>query len=265
MGAAAAWATTQSPAITLSTFSAIGIGMALPYLLLSGFPSLVKRMPRTGPASELIKQVMGLLLLAAGGYFLGTGLAGVFATPPDPPSSLYWWLVGLLVAAAGGWLLWRTIQLTKKFQQRLVFGGLGLLFIALGLLLSVKLTRGSPIAWTYYTPERLAKAQQAKKITVLEFTAAWCLNCHALEQAVLHNPRVVKLLNSTNVAPIKVDITGNNIPGSKKLLEVGSRTIPHLVVYAPDGREVFRSDAYTVEQLVRAITEAGADLNALRN
>ncbi|MEE2972952.1 MAG: cytochrome c biogenesis protein CcdA, partial [Planctomycetota bacterium] len=71
MGAAAAWATTQSPATVLAVFGAIGSGMALPYLVLSAFPDLVKRMPRTGPASEVVKQVMGLLLLAAGLYFVG--------------------------------------------------------------------------------------------------------------------------------------------------------------------------------------------------
>ena len=67
MGAAAAWATTQSPATVLTVFGAIGIGMAIPYLILSAFPDLVKKMPRTGPASEVVKQVMGLLLLAAVG------------------------------------------------------------------------------------------------------------------------------------------------------------------------------------------------------
>src|SRR2546422_2213972 len=112
MGAAAAWATTEAPAIPLSTFAAIGAGMALPYLLLSAFPGLLKWMPRTGPASEVIKQVMGLLLLAAGAYFLGTGIAGIVATPPDPASPFYWWLVALFVAAAGGYLFWRTLQLT---------------------------------------------------------------------------------------------------------------------------------------------------------
>jgi thiol:disulfide interchange protein len=260
MGAAAAWATTQAPTITLSTFAAIGAGMAFPYLLLSAFPGLARRMPRTGPASELIKQVMGLLLLAAGAYFVGTGFTGVLATPPDPPSPFYWWFVALFIAAAGGWLSWRTLQLSPKFRWRLIFCGIGLLLIAGGLATGMKLTRGSPIHWTYYTPERLAEAQRNRKVIVLEFTAAWCLNCHALEQAVLHNPRIVRLLNSPNVIPIKVDLTGKNVSGSKKLVETGRRTIPYLVVYAPDGREVFSSDAYTVEQLVRAISEAeGAD------
>src|SRR5438093_10837506 len=110
MGAAAAWATTQSAAITLSTFAAIGLGMALPYLVLSAFPGLAKRMPRTGPASELIKQVMGLLLLAAGAYFLGTGITGGLTVPPDPPSPFYWLVLALFVAAVGGWLFWRILQ-----------------------------------------------------------------------------------------------------------------------------------------------------------
>ena len=69
MGAAAAWAVKQPVATALAVFGAIGLGMALPYLVLSAFPALAKRMPRTGPASELVKQVMGLLMLSGGGLF----------------------------------------------------------------------------------------------------------------------------------------------------------------------------------------------------
>jgi thiol:disulfide interchange protein DsbD len=260
MGAAAAWATTQAPAITLSTFAAIGGGMALPYLVLSAFPGLVKRMPRAGPASELIKQVMGLLLLAAGAYFLGTGTTGILAKPPDPPSNLYWWFVVVFVVAAGGWLAWRSWHITTKPGWRILFAAIGLLLISGSLAGGAKLTRGSPIHWVYYTPERFTEAQRSGKVIVLEFTAAWCLNCHALEQAVLHQPRVVAVLNSKHVVPMKVDLTGNNVAGSKKLVESGRRTIPYLVVYAPDQKEVFASDAYTVDQIVGAVSQAqGAD------
>ena len=256
MGAAAAWSATQAPVITLSTFAAIGLGMALPYFLLSAFPGLVKRMPRTGPASELIKQVMGLLMLAVGAYFLGTGLAGLLAKPPDPPTQAYWWVVAFFIAAAGFWLAWRTLQIVRRTGKRLVFGTLGLLLILLGLGIGVRFTRGSPIHWIYFTPERLAAAKAQGKAVVLEFTAAWCLNCHALEQAVLHDPRVVEVLNSEKVAPVKVDITGNNSAGNDKLLEVGRRTIPFLIIYGPHGGEVFRSDAYTVQQVLEAIKKA---------
>ncbi len=256
MGAAAAWSATQRPLITMTTFAAIGTGMALPYLLLSAFPFLVNRMPRTGPASELIKQVMGLFMLAAGAYFLGTGAAGLLAKPPDPPTNAYWWAVAALIAAGGGWLTWRTFQLTKRAINRAVFGLVGLLFVLLAVGMAVRFTRGSPIHWVYYTPERLAERQSQRKIVVLEFTAAWCLNCHALEQTVLHDPRVVKVLNSDSVAPIKIDLTGNNQEGNRKLIDVGRRTIPYLVVYSPDGKPLFASDAYTVDQLLKAIEEA---------
>ena len=262
MGAAAAWSATQPPLITIATFAAIGMGMALPYLVLSAFPVLVNRMPRTGPASELIKQVMGLLLFAAGAYFLGTGLAGVLAKPPDPPTDDYWYVVALFIAVAGAWLAWRTIRLTPSLGKRLIFGGVGGILVLAAIGVGSAFTKGSPIDWIYYTPRRLADAQRENKVVVLEFTAAWCLNCHALEKAVLHSPAVVRLLNSKEVAPFKIDLTGNNTVGNQKLIDVGRRTIPYLVVYGADGKEIFASDAYTVEQLTEALHKAGVKTDA---
>jgi len=253
MGAAAAWAATQKPLLTMTTFGAIGIGMALPYLLLSAYPAFVRRVPRAGPASELIKQVMGLLMWGAGSYFLGTGLAGLLAEPPDPPSQQYWWAVASFMAAAGSWLAWRTFQLSQKWINRVVFAGLGLLLVITGLQIGRHFTRKSPVQWIYYTPQRFDQARQAGKIIVLEFTASWCLNCHALEQGVLHQTQVVAALNQTNVAPIKVDITGKNPAGNRKLVEVGRHSIPYLVIYDPDGKEIFSSDAYTAAQILEAI------------
>jgi thiol:disulfide interchange protein DsbD len=84
MGAAAAWSATQPPLTTLATFFAIGFGMALPYLILSASPKLVEKMPKTGPGSVLIKQVMGLFMLAAAAYFIGVGLSA-------PPHILSAW------------------------------------------------------------------------------------------------------------------------------------------------------------------------------
>jgi thiol:disulfide interchange protein DsbD len=128
--------------------------------------------------------------------------------------------------------------------------------VAICLYGAVRLTDTGPIAWASYTPERLASAFKEHKTVVMIFTAEWCLNCKALEQSVWGNPELVKLVSDPAVAPIKVDLTGNNPEGRKKLQEAGSLTIPLLVVYRPDGWTVFRSDFYTAAQVVQAVTQA---------
>jgi suppressor for copper-sensitivity B len=259
MGAAAAWAAIQHPFTTLSVFAAIGIGMALPYLLLSAFPEQICKMPRTGPASVLVKQVMGLFMLAAAAYFIGTGVSALLTTAPSPPGKGYWWVVMGCIASGGLWLAYRTIRIASSIFQRLLFVSLGIILVAGSLYGGIRLTDRGPVDWIYYTPQRLQQAIDQRKIVVMVFSAEWCLNCKALEQSVLTSVRIVEMFNRQDVAPIKVDITGNNPQGKAKLQEIGHLTIPLLVVYSPAGNEVFRSDFYTVEQILAAVVKARAE------
>jgi len=256
MGAAAAWAATQPPWTTLVTFAAIGIGMALPYLVLSASPALVEKMPKTGPASILIKEVMGLFMLAAAAYFIGVGLTAIFSSPPNPPSKLYWWPVMLFCLAAGGWLAVRTLQVASAQKIKATFTALGILVIAFSAWGAVRLTDKGPVDWVYYTEERFKAATNERKAIVMVFTAEWCLNCKAMEQGVLTSPAIVTLFKRDNIVPMKVDITGHNPAGKAKLREVGNLTIPLLVIFAPDGRQVFKNDYYTVEQIKKAVARA---------
>jgi thiol:disulfide interchange protein len=256
MGAAAAWAATQTPATTLLTFAAIGTGMAFPYLVLSASPGLVKKMPKTGPASVLIKQVMGLFMLAAAAYFIGVGVAALFVSPPNPPSRLYWWPVMLLIIAAGGWLAYRTLQIASGIKIRAFFAGVGVVLIALSAWGSIRLTDKGPIDWVYFTEKRFQEAADARKVVVMVFSAEWCLNCKALEKGVLDDPAIIKLFARREIVPMKVDITGNNPAGKAKLKEVGNLTIPLIVIFSPNGTQVFKSDFYTVEQVLDAVAGA---------
>jgi len=256
MGAAAAWASTQAAATTLTTFAAIGIGMALPYLVLSASPALVQKMPKTGPASVLIKQVMGLFMLAAAAYFIGVALLSQFSDPTTPPSKLYWWPVMFFSMAGGGWLAYRTLQIASGIKVKSVFAGIGILVVALSVWGAIHLTDRGPIDWVYYSPRQYEAAIGDRKIVVMVFTAEWCLNCKALEQGVLNSPKIVNLFNRENIVPMKVDITGNNPAGKAKLREVGNLTIPLLIIFSPNGEQKFRSDFYTVDQVYDAITNA---------
>jgi len=256
MGAAAAWATTEPPAITMLVFAAIGLGMALPYLVLAAFPQLTNKMPRAGAASELIKQVMGLLMLSAAAYFVGVGLSGVLAEPPQPPGRTYLWVVAGILMGAGLWLALRTFKISRSWTQRSIFGTLGALLVAIGVVGGIELTDKGPISWVYYTPQRLQESLDEGDVVVIEFTAEWCLNCKALEQTVLASDAVVAIFKQDQAVPMKVDLTGNNTVGNDLLAEVGGLRIPLLIVLAPDGREVFRGDFYTIDQVVDAVTDA---------
>jgi thiol:disulfide interchange protein len=256
MGAAAAWAATQPPWTTLATFAAIGIGMALPYLVLSASPGLVEKMPKTGPASLLIKEVMGLFMLAAAAYFIGVGLAAIFSSPPNPPGTLYWWPVMLFSFAAGGWLAYRTLKIASGKKIKAFFTAFGILVIAFSAWGAVRLTDQGPINWVYYTEKRFEAAASERKVIVMVFTAEWCLNCKVIEQGVLNSPKIVALFERDDIVPMKADITGNNPAGKAKLREVGNLTIPLLVIFSPDGKQVFKSDFYTVAQIQKAVSEA---------
>lgn len=257
MGTAAAWAAKQPSAVSLPTFAAIGVGMGLPYLVLAVVPRLVAFIPKTGPASELIKQVMGVLMLAVAAFFVGTGIDPLVRLPVDPPIRWHWWLIGALVLLAGVWMAIRTLTFAKRPAARAGWTLAGLLLAGAGAWIAVALSSHGPIRWIGYTPERLATALAERKVVVLDFTAEWCINCKALEKGVLHQPAVASVLNRSDVVPMRVDLTGSNAPGQAKLKELNWVGIPLLAIFGPGGREPEKFDTYTPQVVLDAIARAG--------
>lgn len=254
MGAAAAWSASQPALITILVFGAIGVGMAVPYLILSAFPKFAEKLPSAGPVSVLVKQFLGLCLLAAGAYFLGIGLNGIFTTAPDEPGLWHWWLVCGILAAAGLWLVIRSLKLGGKRPAAITWAILGLLMVVGSLWMGRSLTRQGPIDWVMYTPDRMIEAQKNGQAVMVDFTAQWCLNCQVLEHQVLYAPEIATLLGTKKIIPMKVDLTSSNPQGNALLEKAGRLTIPLLVIYDAKGGVLFKSDAYTIAQ-VRSVLE----------
>jgi thiol:disulfide interchange protein DsbD len=251
MGAAAGWAvTTKQPSTVLAVFLAIGAGMAFPYLVLSAFPQLARKMPKTGPASDVLKQVMGLLLLAAAAYFVGAGLNSFL----EEPSKVYWWVVSAVGVVAGAWLLIRTLQLAKTVHNRVIYVTVGLLIAVPSGMIGPAMTY-EPLPWQRFTPQALVDAGKAGNVTVIDFTAEWCINCKVLKKTVLESSSVAPVLTEDDVVLLKAD-TGVNQLAQAKLSAIGRSSIPFLQVVAPNGDVVFESDAYTQQQVVDAVRKA---------
>ncbi|MGP1346717.1 MAG: protein-disulfide reductase DsbD family protein [Phycisphaerales bacterium] len=260
-GALLAGSATLPWGVVLSIFVAIGVGMASPYLVLSAFPALVKKIPRTGPASELVKQVMGLLLLAAAAYFIGSGVIALLGGTAGLPwwgKSIHWWLVGGFALAAGGWLAFQTVRITPDPLRRVAFAFIGLVLALGGVAAAADRTADAyHNIWVPYSEEALADARSRGKTVVLDFTAEWCLNCKALKAAVLSKNPIKPLFQSGRVVPMTVDLTANDAPGWDKLRSLGQTGIPLLVIYGPDtGDTPWMANSYTSGQVLRALALA---------
>ncbi|QYK48768.1 MAG: thioredoxin family protein [Phycisphaeraceae bacterium] len=257
MGSAAAWATQQQPIMTLSTFGAIGLGMALPYLLLAANPKWVNKVPRTGPASELVKQVMGLLMLAVAAFFLGTGI-GPFTMKEvgDPPLRAHWWLVAAFAIAASAWTIFKTFRITRRPARRALITVGSLVVAGASVLFAIEQNDRGPIAWQAWTPERFEAAKGTGKVIVVDFTAEWCLNCKALEAGVLHRKEVASVLNGEGVIAMKVDITAGYPEGVAFMKELEWANIPLLAIFGPGLAGPIKYDSYTPATVLEAIRRA---------
>jgi thiol:disulfide interchange protein DsbD len=256
-GGILAIASTLPPLSILAIFVGLGVGMGGPYLVLSIWPGLLKFIPRTGPASDLVKQVMGLWLIAAAAFFIDAGIKTLLKEMPYLEGSMGWWAVAFFLTIASAWLLIRTIQITRKPAFRAVFTVLALGTVAVSVLFArhtmqndykTHLARKAALAaagtsggftatnapagvWLDYTPELLASLRAANRPVFLEFTANWCISCKFAKSAVL-DPMAQEFADRS-VVLLEVSCDARNGPGSALLRDLGRTGIPTWAVYAP--------------------------------
>lgn len=256
-------------------FLGMGVGMASPYLVLSAFPKLVDSIPRTGPASELVKQVMGLLMLAAAAYFIGSGLIALVLDAPYIGKQLHIWLIALFTLAAGVWLVRQTFRITPNVTRRIIFTLVGMALVIPTFWYATSSTRtarenymisreamrearlGNLITttWMDYEPGMIEKALEQDYTVILDFTAEWCLNCKALKATVLDVDPVKSRLTEDDIVMIKVDLTSRSQPGWDLMAEYGQTGIPLLMILDPDQREPWMANRYTSRQVLTALEQ----------
>jgi thiol:disulfide interchange protein len=233
LGAAVAMPAGQS----FLLFSAIGIGLSLPYLLLSLFPSAVRLLPRPGRWMETFKQMMAFPLYATVVYLLWI-LAGQVTA-----DGLLYAAWGLMAIAMGLWAYgrWSLATIHSAAGSLSRTGSFGVAVVLLVALSSAGIWLGWPraavgydkVVWQPWSPEAIAKLRSEDRLIYVDFTARWCATCQANEKLVFHSEKVLHLFAQKNIATLKADWTNQDPRITAELAQYHRSAIPFNLVYIP--------------------------------
>ena len=181
MGAALGFALTQPAPVAVTVFAALGIGMALPLLLLSYSELARRHLPRPGVWMERLKQALAFPLYATALwlFWVAGRQAGV-----DVMAAA---LLGALLLALALWL-WRGGLPARTLAAACAACAVAILFWrpAAGGAAGAHLPAGS----VAYSPQRLEQLLAQRQPVFVDVTADWCITCLANERAVLGRDRV---------------------------------------------------------------------------
>ncbi|PZM82916.1 MAG: hypothetical protein DKT66_13090 [Candidatus Melainabacteria bacterium] len=271
LGPAVGFAFSQSPIVILGIFEAVGLGMSLPYLLLTINPNWLRFIPKPGVWMEKFKEAMGFVLLATVAWLLSVVGAQVGA---GGVQSVGFFLTGIAFAV---WVSARFTDLSSTSQRKAVVWSISGLISAVCLYVFV-LSRPdlmgnlpsepataktavteSGITWLPFSIDDLDKNIAANKTILLDFTADWCLTCKVNEKTVLESAPVVEQLKALNVVTMKADWTRRDETISKLLQKFQRSGVPLYVVF-PAGKgssPIVLPEVITPQLLVDKLKEAG--------
>ncbi len=234
MGAALGYALTGSALTTLLVFVALGIGMALPYVLLAWFPAWRKRLPRPGPWLLRMKQLLAFPL-----YGTVIWLAWVLGIQRDNDAVLRL-LLALLVLAFMLWA-WHLVRMGAARAWSIA----GVLALGAGALIAAPLfmpdaqnreSRDHESAdprWGAYSPAKLAELTAAGRTVFVDFTAAWCVTCQVNKRLVLDSREIRSAFDRGEVALLRADWTRRDPEITAALAALGRNGVPVYVLHRP--------------------------------
>ncbi|MBQ0721254.1 MAG: thioredoxin family protein [Gammaproteobacteria bacterium] len=219
MGTALGFALTQTPFISLLVFAVLGVGMALPFVLLSWIPGLLEKLPAPGPWMVSFRQFLAFPLYASAIWLLW--VLGR-QTSIDQVALVS---IGMLLLAFAAWLGGGGAQ---RWRQALAL----LVTVAA---LSIAITP-SPAAddrlWEPYTPARLQALRSAGQPVFVNLTAAWCITCLANEKMALSSETFAETLRTKNIVYLKGDWTNRNSDITALLKQYGRSGVPLYLYYS---------------------------------
>jgi thiol:disulfide interchange protein DsbD len=229
MGTALGYALGQPAPAAMLVFLALGLGLALPFLLIGFFPRLGALLPRPGAWMENFKQLMAFplylsviwLLWVLGGITDRNGMA-----------------VAMLGLVCIGFALW----LWHKPGRVFALLRLAALLAALALLSSPEVRTvsaghaaaraGGPEAWS---EQRVTELRAEGRTIFVDFTADWCITCKVNEHVAIDTDAVRQAFAAQNVAWLQGDWTRADPAITAVLARYQHSGVPLYLVYVKGG------------------------------
>jgi thiol:disulfide interchange protein/DsbC/DsbD-like thiol-disulfide interchange protein len=223
MGAAIGFALAQPAWLTFLVFTALGLGLALPYLALSMQPQWTSILPRPGAWMEVLKQLTAVPLFATA-VWLTWVYGNLYAA--DGVDRTVDLLLCYLILAIAGWALGR-------WPARWGSGIAATVLILCALAIPLHKHQQETLQWVPYTTASLEQARATGRPVFVDFTAAWCLSCQVNERAVLHSSDVDKKLLEDHFILVKADWTKYDPEITEELGKLHRSGVPTYAIYPP--------------------------------
>jgi suppressor for copper-sensitivity B len=262
LGTAVGFALSRGATEIFAVFSALGLGLAAPYLLVAAWPRIATGLPRPGPWMITLRRILGAALLLTALWLVSVlwALAGITATV----------LTVVLLAAV---LAALTLRLKSR---RLGSAGLSVAVLCLIAVLALPVvfdgtkpqaageaTVDAGVHWQPFDHVRLLNYVAGGKVVFVDVTADWCLTCKANKALVIDRGEVAERLRSGEIVAMRADWTRPDPGIAAYLRGFGRYGIPFNAVYGPGAPSgIVLGEILTQDDVLAAFTQAAPPATA---
>jgi len=260
LGTAVGFAFAGSTTTIVAIFTAIGVGLAAPFVLVTLVPAWARFIPRSGAWMATLRTVLGFAVLATVVWLLWVmgrlvgpdALAAVLALLVAV--AFVAWIFGQLQAAR------RTLPARAVALVAIVAGGM--LLAALPFEAAVPNATGEPAVdgTSPWAPVELERTLAAGQPAFVYFTADWCITCKVNERGTLASEPVRAAFATLGFRVFEGDWTQRNEAIARELARFGKGGVPMYLVYDPDepDRPTVLPEILTPSSLLAALHAAAS-------